>query len=102
MRVRKKPVEVDAFCWLGSFSEEDALVAWASGIERAKPFQFQVVLGDLFIVTKEGSMQVPIGNYIICGIAGEFYSCDPAIFRATYEEVPVDSHYPEVPGEEHF
>lgn len=28
------------------------------------------------------------GDYILKGIQGEFYPCDPDVFIATYEEVP--------------
>ena len=27
------------------------------------------------------------GDYIICGVSGEFYACKPEIFNATYESV---------------
>ena len=39
------------------------------------------------IPTLEGTMEANVGDYIIKGIAGEFYPCKPDIFKATYEEV---------------
>jgi hypothetical protein len=39
------------------------------------------------IRTKEGTMIADPGDWIICGIQGEFYPCKPDIFDATYEEV---------------
>jgi hypothetical protein len=39
----------------------------------------------LFIDTLEGDMQAAIGDYIIKGVAGEFYPCKPKIFELTYE-----------------
>ena len=39
------------------------------------------------IKTLEGDMIVSERDYIIKGIAGEFYPCKPDIFKATYEEV---------------
>lgn len=42
---------------------------------------------DLCVGTKEGVMRCPIGWYIIKGIAGELYSCDPNIFNSTYDMV---------------
>ena len=32
-------------------------------------------------------MKANIGDYIIKGVAGEFYPCKPDIFKATYEKV---------------
>ena len=36
------------------------------------------------IVTKEGTMKARHGDYIIRGVQGEYYPCDPSIFRKTY------------------
>lgn len=32
-------------------------------------------------------MEASVGDYIIKGVAGEFYPCKPDIFEKTYEEV---------------
>mgnify|MGYP003595322655 CR=1 FL=1 len=32
-------------------------------------------------------MRAPYWHWIIRGVQGEFYPCDPDIFAATYEEV---------------
>ncbi len=39
------------------------------------------------IKTLEGLIHVNIGDWIIKGVKGEFYSCKPDIFEATYEKV---------------
>ena len=39
------------------------------------------------IETLEGTMRADGGDYIIKGVAGEFYPCKPDIFHATYDEV---------------
>lgn len=39
----------------------------------------------LFIQTAEGVMRADVGDWIICGVKGEFYPCKPDIFEATYE-----------------
>lgn len=44
--------------------------------------------GDLMIRTLEGDMRAPYGHWIIRGVQGEFYPCDPDIFAATYEPTP--------------
>lgn len=37
------------------------------------------------IETLEGRIKADYGDWVIRGIAGEFYSCKPDIFAATYE-----------------
>jgi hypothetical protein len=37
--------------------------------------------------TLEGTLHVSDGDWIICGVNGEFYPCKPDIFEATYEPV---------------
>lgn len=81
---RKKPV-VDAWLfggWLVNvISEMPIWVIDASDRPRN--------LGDesIFIFTKEGTMEVSPGDWIIKGEAGEVYPCKPEIFEATYEKV---------------
>lgn len=38
------------------------------------------------IITQEGVMTARHGDYIICGVHGEYYPCAPDIFRATYRQ----------------
>lgn len=33
-------------------------------------------------------MEARVGDYIIKGVKGEFYPCQPDIFAATYDELP--------------
>lgn len=42
---------------------------------------------SIFIPTLEGAMEASPGDWIIKGVAGEFYPCKPDIFEKTYEEV---------------
>jgi hypothetical protein len=41
----------------------------------------------LVIATVEGVMEANPGDYVIKGVAGEFYPCKPDIFEQTYEPV---------------
>lgn len=43
--------------------------------------------GELYIKTLEGDHHASVGDYIIRGVAGEFYPCKPDIFARTYEAV---------------
>lgn len=79
-KFRKKPVEVEAIQWTGSnpnrvkaFTGEQAVINFGSG--------------ELRIPTLEGVMTAQAGDWIIRGVAGEFYPCKPDIFEQTYEPV---------------
>lgn len=44
--------------------------------------------GRMVIATLEGGHWVDPGDYVIRGVAGEFYPCKPDIFAATYDVAP--------------
>ena len=80
-KYNKRPVEVEAVRWDGenvseikSFCGDD--VEFFYGFNSHLPR----------IKTLEGNMNVSDGDYIIKGVAGEFYPCKPDIFYATYQE----------------
>lgn len=79
MRYRKKPVEIEAVRWTGENLEEIKEFAKGALVRRGSV--------GIAIDTLEGRMRADKGDYIIKGIAGEFYPCKPDIFKATYEEV---------------
>ena len=71
-KYRKKPVVIDAFQYTGNNTGE------------ARKFvgdAFEVTVTETGIQTLEGFMRVNVGVY------GEFYPCNPDIFKATYEKV---------------
>lgn len=78
MKVRKKPVEVEAVQWTGENLEE---------IREVCGDKLQFVFSSIYINTLEGSHRVSLNDYIIKGIKGEFYPCKPDIFEMTYERV---------------
>jgi hypothetical protein len=41
----------------------------------------------IYVRTLEGDMLASIGDYLIRGVAGEYYPCRADIFEKTYEEV---------------
>ena len=79
VRYRKKPVEIEAVRWTGENLEEIKDFAKGALVRRGP--------AGIAIDTLEGRMRADKGDYIIKGIAGEFYPCKPDIFKATYEEV---------------
>jgi len=52
---------------------KNPLVVFAS--KQEEPFEVE---------TLEGTMRGDAGDYLVCGIKGEFYPCKPDIFEASY------------------
>ena len=77
MKFRKKPIVIDAIQYTGEIAPVREFMGDAF-VEDERGF--------LKIVTLEGVMTVDAGCYIIRGVAGEYYPCQPNIFLATYEE----------------
>lgn len=80
-RYRKKPVVIEAVQWNGSNAAWDEImkmgdVPWKPGEMGSKTF---------IITTLEGDHLVSNGDFVIRGVAGEFYPCKPDIFTKTYE-----------------
>jgi len=76
-RYRKLPVEIEAVQFTGNFDE----------IERFVGGDAEFRNGELVVATLEGPLRASPGDWIIKGRQGEFCSCKPDIFAATYEEV---------------
>lgn len=84
MKFRKKPVVIDAIR-LDKISNEE-VVAFMGGEEKRNiDFSINNRTGQLRIVTREGTMTAESGDWIIKGVAGEYYPCKPDIFEATYD-----------------
>lgn len=88
MRFRKKPVEVEAWQWLGSGFEADA-PPWLKHYKSRKggttSFVTQQEDRSLLVPTLEGDHIASVGDWLIQGVKGEVYPCKPDIFEATYE-----------------
>ena len=79
MKFRKKPVVIDAVQFrTGEIPHELDEPIMAGIITHAED-------GTLSIKTLEGTHTARSGDWIIQGIAGEYYPCKPEIFAATYE-----------------
>lgn len=85
-RFRKKPVVIEAVQFTGQNGKEVCDFAGLEGVDvesaggkHVRPF--------LIIPTLEGNHRADVGDWIIKGVAGEFYPCKPDIFAATYEPV---------------
>ncbi len=85
MKYRKRPVVIEAIQWNGYWTEE----AQSFAGEWLKPTEPREGIGVVayYIKTLEGDMWLSKGDFIIKGVAGEFYPCKPDIFEKTYEVV---------------
>ena len=90
-KYRKKPVVIEAMQYIYPASAE--LLVWlgdaAGGQTKARHVSAK---GEMTIYTLEDGSQgqarhiATEGDWIIKGVAGEFYPCKPEIFEATYED----------------
>lgn len=80
-KFRKRPVVIEAIQWFehGDHPEVVALPGWH------EDSGYKAHLG--WVKTLEGGHIVSPGDWIICGVQGEFYPCKPDIFEETYELV---------------
>ena len=78
MKYRKKPVVIDAIQWTGENTKE--VLAFSE-------VAYELGYGVIMIPTLEGNMLCKVGDWVIRGIAGEYYPCKPEIFEQIYEEV---------------
>lgn len=76
---KKKPVVVEAVR-LTSETPDDAIIEFLGDL------QYTFDEYGIDIPTLEGVIHASVGDYIIRGVAGEFYPCKPEIFLATYEK----------------
>lgn len=82
-RYRKKPVVIEAMQLVDDLANHARVAQWirSHGAKAGVPM-FEPCI---YIDTLEGEMRADIGDYVIRGVAGEFYPCKPDIFEATYE-----------------
>jgi hypothetical protein len=80
-RYRKRPVVIEAAQWAPDERNPLALAHWCGGLLLLSPSP------RIIIHTLEGDHEARPGDWVIRGVAGEFYPCKPEIFRDTYEAV---------------
>ena len=84
---RKKPVVIEAVQFTGTGESCTEVADFTGRTAVWKPTTYD----GGHIQTLEGAMEFGPGDWIIKGVAGEFYPCKPDIFAATYEAVAVRS-----------
>ena len=78
MKFVKKPVVIDAVQWF-KLGDHPMVMPSPNNDSRG------------VLATLEGAMEVSPGDWIICGVKGEFYPCKPDIFLETYELAQVQN-----------
>jgi hypothetical protein len=93
---RKKPVEITAWQFTGGPEDATPIVDWILTGDRGASWTEAHDGGEIDgqtyppepecirINTLEGTMRAEVGDWIIRGVAGEFYPCKPDIFAQTY------------------
>jgi len=74
---RKKPVSIQAIQFDGNNFDD---IQQFATVHLTK-----LEDGTFEIPTLEGNMKASMGDYIICGVDGEYYPCKPDIFEKTYD-----------------
>lgn len=99
-KYRKKPVVIEAMRFYGTTAEAHAVYMWVEDNTQGS-FDLLSVLdgalwpesgvsidprdGRMVIATLDGVHWVDVGDFVIRGVKGEFYSCKPDIFELTYD-----------------
>lgn len=90
MKYRKKPVEIEAVQFNGASSHATQIHCWMAGKRNCPDTKGTIHTRDIVTIdieTLEGFMTAKQQDWIIKGVAGEFYPCKPDIFKQTYELV---------------
>jgi len=96
MKFRKKPVEIEARQWDGTAEGATPIINWILSNDGTARFSCaQPDSGpckpekphSIAIDTLEGSMHASPGDWIVCGVHGEFYPIKPSIFEDNFDAV---------------
>lgn len=88
MRVRRKPVVLEAMRYSGSQESAEAIMKWAGkGVMTIGFADPAFTCPRLYVNTMEGAMHANPGCYIIKGTLNEFWPVAPEAFANTYDIV---------------
>ena len=91
MLYRKRPVVIEAIQWTGE--NWDKVLEFIPDVGSKYWLKSGAVGGTaelnqpIIIKTLEGNMTADVGDWIICGVVGEYYPVKPDVFEKTYERV---------------
>ena len=88
---RKKPVVIEAIKLTADNYDEVERFVGVNSFNRAYTNEVDFIRKEnpigIHIKTLEGTIIASNGDYVIKGVAGEFYPCKPDIFAETYDKV---------------
>lgn len=86
-KFRKKPVVIEAWQLPENWPDRNSglMPLWLVDGFGQTVFGSQAHPNNLTIFTLEGTMTAEPGDWIIKGVADEFYPCKPEIFEQAYE-----------------
>jgi len=84
-KYRKKPIVIEAWQWMPDENQEQMPPA-PSHLLKSR-LSFWGIHKGWKLKTLEGWYMLTPGDYLICGVKGEWYPCKPDIFDLTYEPV---------------
>lgn len=82
-KYRKKPVEVESLQWTQDMTMQE-MIDFTNYLVRLNDVDREFYVYDRLHNTW---VQFDYGDFIIKGVQGEFYPCNPDVFEATYEAV---------------
>lgn len=85
-RYTTKRVTIKAAQWLGDTSKEAEKFISENELSGVT-YRTDYGVCDLVISTLEGEMVGSQGDFVIKGLAGEYYPCKPEIFGMKYEAI---------------
>jgi len=85
IKARKKPVIVEAIQWTGNNLQD--IINFTDNQVCEDEGSNQQIYIEVWNSLEQQYIYCPEGHYIIKGIKGEFYPCEPEVFYATYDIV---------------
>lgn len=85
MKYRKRPVVIDAVQFDPTGIHRVELPDGVIGVYSPGADNWAYEGCEFYVETLEGRMRVCPGDWIIKGVKGEYYPCQPDIFAMTYE-----------------
>ena len=90
MKYKKKPIIVEAELWKGGeyeWLDDFCGMNWSRADAKDMP-NFEEIENVVIYNTMEKQwLHLPVGHYIIRGVKGELYPCEPEVFSQTYERI---------------
>ncbi len=95
---RKKPVVVEARLLTRHGPVQQDIISWIRSCDKEPRIRSRgeaaIACSDgIFIFTLEGEMLARWGDWVVCGVHGEFYPCKPDIFKDNF--TPINPDYVE-------